>query len=45
MQYINNLAEKRDKLSIPITSSNFILYSLLGGTTRIYFMLSISNLH
>ena len=45
MQFINNLAEKRDKLSIAITSSNFILYSLLMGTTRIYFMHYIKSNH
>ena len=28
-------AKKRDKMSIAITSSNFILCSLLGGSTRI----------
>ena len=30
------LPKKRGKLSIAVTSSNFILCSLLGGTTRIY---------
>ena len=37
-------AKKRDKVSKAITSSNFILFSLFGCTTRIYFMLSLSNL-
>ena len=35
-------AKKRNKVSINITSSNFILCSLLGCTARIYFMLSLS---
>ena len=35
-------AKKRNKVSINITSSNFILRSLLGCTARIYFMLSLS---
>ena len=33
-----------DKVSTAITSSNFILRSLLGDNKRIYFMLAISNL-
>ena len=38
-------AQKRDKVSIAITSCNFILYNLFGCTTRIYFMFSLCNLH
>ena len=46
MQYNNTSAKERDKVSIAITSSNFILFSLFGCTTRIYFVLSLlSNLH
>ena len=36
--------KKRNKVGIAIASSNYILCSTLGGTTRICFMLSISNL-
>ena len=39
--YFKSCAKKRDKVSIAITSSNFIVCSLL----RCYFMLSLSNLH
>ena len=43
MQYLLiTSAKKRNKVSINITSSNFILCSLLGCTARIYFMLSLS---
>ena len=32
-------AKKRDKVIMAITTSNFILHSLLGCTKRVYFML------
>ena len=40
MQYINNFSQKRYKVSIATKSSNFFLFSLFWGTTRIYFMSS-----
>ena len=40
MQYVNNFIQKRYKVSIATTSSNFFLFSLFWGTTRIYFMSS-----
>ena len=46
MQYRNKFLKRRNKMSIVITSSNFILFSLFRYTTRIYFMPSLlSNLH
>ena len=42
-----NSAKKRDKVKVSIAiTSSFVLFSLFGCTTRIYFVFSLlSNLH
>ena len=49
LQYINNFSQKRDKVSIAITSSNFIFLNFLGlpqGSISwpLYFAIYINNL-
>ena len=49
MQYINNFSQKRDKLSIAISSSNFIFPVFLGLLRRsisctLFFVIYINNL-